>query len=105
MNDGEKCAAQVLREAGQLAADAEARIAGIRTQISQLEREGRDASAARDALETLVARLALLKRQSGVVLQLLEMAKRQKGNRRAAGARQPAPNGRRRPLDRGGSSH
>jgi hypothetical protein len=36
MNDREKFERQVLREAGQLAADAEARIASFRVQIAEL---------------------------------------------------------------------
>ena len=89
-----------LADADQHVADAEATITRLRAYIAALEREGSDASASRDALDTFEARLALLKHQRGVVLQLLEMAKRQKGKRRAAGARTPSPRGRRR--DRGG---
>ena len=87
-----------LADADRHVADAEVTITRLRAYIAALEREGSDASASRDALDTLEARLELLKRQRGVVLQLLEMAERQKGKRRAAGARRPAPSGRRRPT-------
>ena len=60
---------------------------GLRGYIALLEREGRVVSAARDTLEMLEARLELVLRHRGVVLRLLEVAKRQKGGRRAAGVR------------------
>ena len=67
---------EALAEADQHVADAEARMANLRAQIAEFEREGYDASAPREVLEALEADLELMHRNRGVIAQLLEMASR-----------------------------
>ena len=63
-------------------AEATAQIERLQIVVAALEKVGLDSTEARDVLDEAQAHLALLRRQLGVVLWLLQMAKRQKGERR-----------------------
>ena len=72
MNEPEKLERQYLAEADQHIADATARIAGLQADIADLEREGGDATAARDALQVLQATLQLMADHRAMIARLLE---------------------------------
>ena len=72
MNEPEKLERQYLAEADQHIADATERIAGLQAHIADLEREGRDAAAAREALQVLQATLQLMVDHRAMIARLLE---------------------------------
>jgi len=71
MDEWEKFKQTYLAEADQHIAAATARSAYVQADIANLERDGRDASAARDVLEALERSLELMRNYRGVVVQLL----------------------------------
>ena len=71
MNGWRELERTYLAEADQHIVAAKARIASIRAEIADLERDGRDASAARDVLETLERSLDLMGYYRDTVVQLL----------------------------------
>jgi len=68
-----------LAEADQRVEDAEAHVANVRARVANLEREGRDASAARQVLETLEGTLELMRRNRDVIERLLDNRDRRNG--------------------------
>jgi hypothetical protein len=71
-NEREKLERVHLAAADRHIADATARIAGVRARTADLERDGRDASAARDALEAREGMLELMHHHRDVIARLLE---------------------------------
>ena len=72
MNEPEKLERHYLAEADQHIADATERIASLQVHIADLEREGRDAAAARDALQVLQATLQLMVDHRAMITRLQE---------------------------------
>jgi hypothetical protein len=72
MNEPEKLERQYLAEADQHIADATERTVGLQAHIADLEREGRDAAAAREALQVLQATLQLMVDHRAMIARLLE---------------------------------
>jgi hypothetical protein len=72
MDQPEKSERQYLAEADQHIADATSRIAGLQAHIADLEREGHDATVARDALQVLEATMQLMADHRAMIAGLME---------------------------------
>jgi len=68
-----------LTKADELIAAANKRVSSIRAHIADLERDGRNASAARDVLERLEGKLELMHRKRDVIARLLDKRDRPNG--------------------------